>query len=357
MKTSFLKSGLHAARRRTNRRVISTAFCAGALLSISGCSRVSQLATEAVAGKTVADKMAQSEGTRDKTAKAAQDEATRQNNDARVLLGQHLYTSWAEFRTQPNPPQANQNIVWTLNIWQSGKPAKNNNWVDEFQYSHEKLLRLTIVSRDLSYFNRLYPDFRGDGLFITSTTLPHSGDFKAFADYTPMRGVPEVAQHDFKVAGKTPNAASVVLDTPTNGWLVKNVASHPESQPDTPRGDIYNVALEATPFVAGKTALLRFVVRDARHQIGSDLQPYLGAAGIVSIVSADTKIYLNADVVDDASRNSSTRSASGNATDVTFETVFPAAGVYKIWAQFQYENRVITAPFVIDVRNFPKDKR
>jgi hypothetical protein len=38
-----------------------------------------------------------------------------------------------------------------------------------------------------------------------------------------------------------------------------------------------------------------------------------------------------------------------NGPKVTFMTFFPKKGVYKIWGQFQYENRLIVIPFVVNV--------
>ena len=289
-----------------------------------------------------------------------------------------MHTTWTEFRTQPNPPQAQQNAVWTLNIWQAGKDAKNNNWVDEFKYVHEKLLHLIVVSKDLSYFNHVHPDFRGDGLFITSQTLPHGGKFKAFADYTPMRGVQEVAQHEFQVQGAAPAEIKLVPDAIIDGWATKRVVSKPESEPDAAGGALYNVRLMPMPerLVAGKMAMLHFRIADAQNQPVSDLQPYLGAMGHAVILSADAKIYLHTHPMDESggdmsamndgamsdssmsgmkgmsgahTHESSTGSAAAGGPNVIFHTVFPAAGIYKIWGQFQHKGRIVIAPFVLNV--------
>lgn len=354
------------------------------LFGLSGCRGATKLATEAIAGKEVADSMAK--GKRDATARQAQAESKRLNSDARVLLGTHLNTSWMEFRTQPNPMRAAEPSVWTMNIWQIGKPAKNNNWIDEFKYVHDKLLHLIVVSKDLAYFNHVYPDFRGDGLFITSQTLPRGGTYKAFAAYTPMRGVQEVAQHEFKVlAAGAVDAPSPVLsqssafllkaDEAVNGWMTRRVISKPEGQPEATGGEAYHVGLMLAPQsaagqpAAGQPVTLHFRLRNIFDQPVTDLQPYLGAMAYAVILSADTKIFLDVRPTNDAisdisnisnvpngndaaheSDESSTRlSASAPGPDVSFQTVFPAAGLYKIWGQFQHKGRIITAPFVVNV--------
>ena len=336
-------------------------------LGLAGCRDATRMATEAIAGKEVADSLTQ--GKNDAAAKQALAASKRMNSDPRVLMGTHLSTSWMEFRTQPKPMQAGQEAIWTMNIWQAGKTAKNRNWVGEFKYVDEKLLHLSVVSKDLSYFNHFHPEFRGDGLFITSQTLPRGGTYKAYADYTPMRSVQEVAQHEFKVLGagavdeRYPmpgqNSAPLKADELLNGWMTQRVVSKPESQPQAEGGETYNVGLmPMSKLVVGRPAMLRFRIRNSNDQPVTDLQPYLGAKGHAVILSVDTKIFLQTrplnDAQGDAQSDASGMSGRQSSTrlpesDVVFQAVFPAAGLYKIWGQFQHKGRIITAPFVVDV--------
>ncbi len=347
-----------------------SSFCGvlflGALLGalLGGCRDASRLATQAVAGKDVADKMTQPESEKGANARAAQAEADRQNADARIALGQHINTTWMEFRSQPKPIRARQNAVWTLNIWRVGKIAKNGNWVEEFKYDRGKLMRLVVVSKDLNQFNLLFPDFRGDGLFITSQVLPHGGNWKIFADYTPMQGVQEVAQHDFRVEGAAPAPVALVPNKVGDGEIVKRVVAKAQGEiqgePDALGGEIFSVSLRPQNLFVGADAILLFSVFDAQNRRVASLQSEDAPANIV-ILSGDSKIYLN--VTSDSAREddnatgenpqsdanskaSSTRLAPNQAR---FRTVFPAAGIYKIWAQFRLGNRVVTAPFVVDV--------
>jgi hypothetical protein len=39
----------------------------------------------------------------------------------------------------------------------------------------------------------------------------------------------------------------------------------------------------------------------------------------------------------------------GNGPKVTFMTIFPEKGIYKIWGQFQHDGKVFTVPFVVKV--------
>lgn len=365
-------------RAATRLLYAGAAYAGAALLTanfVAGCSGATRLATEALAGKTVAEEMSK-KSSRETSANEALDESKRQNADARVGLGVHLQTTWMEFRSQPRQMRALQPAVWTLNIWQAGKIAKNRNWSDEFKYSREKLMHLVVISKDLTYFNHIFPDYRGDGLFIASQTLPRGGNYKIYVDYTPQEGVQEVAQHDFRVldapdstgksttnasvtnASATNASAKIVPDVAINGFINRRVVAKPEGQPEAEGGEIYNVAMTAPRFVVGKTATLQFRLSDAQNRPVFDSAPYLGAAGYVAILSADTKIYLNARALDSApnapnatssTRNAAENGASANGATIAFETEFPAPGIYKIWAQFQHNDRVITAPFVFDV--------
>jgi hypothetical protein len=358
----------HMSRKVTARRnwpsLVSSVALASVLFGLAGCRDMTRMATEAVAGKEVAQAM--EGGQRDATAKQALAESKRLNSDPRVLMGTHLSTSWMEFRTQPKPMQAGQEAIWTMNIWQAGKIAKNRNWVGEFKYVNEKLLHLTVVSKDLSYFNHIHPDFRGDGLFITSQTLPHGGTYKAYADYTPMRGVQEVAQHEFKVLGSGAvderysmpdqnSAPQLKADELVNGWMTQRVVSRPESQPQAEGGETYNVGLMPMPkLVVGQPVMLHFRIRNSHDRPVSDLQPYLGAMGHAVILSADTKIFLHTNPADNSGgmgemSNDDQSSTRLSKSDAVFQAVFPAAGLYKVWGQFQHKGRIITAPFVVNV--------
>jgi hypothetical protein len=36
--------------------------------------------------------------------------------------------------------------------------------------------------------------------------------------------------------------------------------------------------------------------------------------------------------------------------EVTFATTFPSSGLYKIWAQFNYRGKIVTADYVVNVQ-------
>jgi hypothetical protein len=69
------------------------------------------------------------------------------------------------------------------------------------------------------------------------------------------------------------------------------------------------------------------------------LQPYLGAVGHVVILSEDTEQYLHVHPVEELAKGPEAR----------FVTSFPKAGRYKVWAQFQRNDKVMTVSYVVEV--------
>src|SRR5262249_35804623 len=71
----------------------------------------------------------------------------------------------------------------------------------------------------------------------------------------------------------------------------------------------------------------------------TDLEPFLGAAGHMLLVNAVLTEALHVHPEEQ----------SGASSTVTFLPLLPAAGVYKLWVQFQRRGRILTVPFVIGV--------
>jgi hypothetical protein len=85
---------------------------------------------------------------------------------------------------------------------------------------------------------------------------------------------------------------------------------------------------------------LRFQIADATTGAPvNNLEPYLGAAGHMLVVSDDGATAIHAHP----------EGGPTSGPTVTFEPMFPAAGLYKLWVQFQRKGQVVTAPFVIAV--------
>jgi predicted small lipoprotein YifL len=286
-----------------------------------------------------------------------------------------------EFVSTPAAIQPGEPATWRLTVVdRSGKP------VTDFARVHEKLMHLIVVSSDLSWFNHIHPEYKGEGVFEVSALLPKAGSYKLYADYTPQGGTQEVPQQEIATEGAAVSStpAALVADTVgRDGWIRGRFASGPEGEPEKKSGAPYEVALMPMPtkLVAGKDMMLHFQISDASGKPVTDLEPYLGAMGHLVILSSDTKSFLHAHPMDGGMESMAgmdhgsmdhskmdhgsatpggAHSDSGSAPhahaaptkggpDVIFHTSFPQPGRYKLWGQFRHKGRIITAAFVIDV--------
>ncbi|WHY16899.1 hypothetical protein QNH28_15290 [Paenibacillus sp. G2S3] len=215
--------------------------------------------------------------------------------------------------------KANEETELTIQI-----TDKDGKTVNKYDINHEKLLHLIIVNHDLSFFNHIHPEFKGDGTFTVNTSFPAGGEYKVFADFIPTGGANSTLSEWVKVEGKESKHAAITPE----GKLVKEVG-----------GKEIELALSGTK--PNEEVTLTFDIRDAKTKKGIDnLQPYLGDVGHVVILSKDANQYLHVHPIDE----------KATGPDAKFATSFPQSGTYKLWGQFQHNGEVFTVPFVVDVK-------
>ncbi|MGO4180563.1 hypothetical protein AB4Z17_05210 [Paenibacillus sp. TAF43_2] len=216
-------------------------------------------------------------------------------------------------------PKSGEKTVITVQIQDTDGKA-----IEAFDINHEKKLHLIAVSKDLSYFDHIHPEYKGNGQFEITTSFPFGGDYKLFADYIPTGGSATTKSEWIKVEGlaaeqvpiKPSDEHSVIVD----GVEITLENNHPE---------------------AGKEMELNFKLSDAKSKDPiTDLEPYLGAVGHVVILSEDTEQYLHVHPLEEKAKG----------PDAKFMTTFPSAGVYKIWGQFQRNGKTFISPFVVEVK-------
>jgi hypothetical protein len=200
--------------------------------------------------------------------------------------------------------------------------------VRRFELVHERVFHLFIVSQDLEYFAHIHPTLRRDGSLDVDVELPRPGVYQLIADFLPAGGAPQLVQKSIVTAGytgalvATPHPAPDLADKIVGGTRVKLTLPEP---------------------LAGREQLVTFDLQDAATGAPvTDLQPYLGAAGHLLLVSADLAIAAHSHPVADMS-------AQGGPT-VVFQILFPRAGDYKVWVQFQRRGEVLTAAFTVPVK-------
>ncbi|WP_143111539.1 hypothetical protein [Paenibacillus sp. BC26] len=199
--------------------------------------------------------------------------------------------------------------------------------VERFTEDMTKLMHLIIVSADLSTFSHVHPVHEGQGKFKVKLSFPHGGRFLLISEFMPDDVGLTVYKKWITVGGTEP-----ALEKLTVSESMQTVVSGVE------------VTLTAMPDMkeikAGEMAMLNFTLKDAATGNPIKLEPFLGTSGHCVILNESATQYLHVHAVSDMSAGTSS---------VMFHTQFPKAGTYKLWAQFQYQGKVLVAPFVIKV--------
>jgi hypothetical protein len=186
---------------------------------------------------------------------------------------------------------------------------------------HEHPMHLFVVGEGLEFFAHEHPAPQPDGVFMVDLTLPRPGPYMAIVEFQREGGPPQMVHQAFTTGGPFARVARPALD-------------------EEPRiVDGMRVSLDRSPRRAGQAELLTVHITAAATGAPiSDLEPYLGAAGHLVAVSADMTEAVHEHPAPD-----------GRGPELRFRPLFPRAGLFKVWIQFQRGARVTTASFVIDV--------
>ena len=209
---------------------------------------------------------------------------------------------------------------------------------------HDRFYHLFVVSQDLSHFEHLHPARGPGGAWSIEVTLPKEGYYKLFSDFVPYGGAAQfIAQplvtsdYPGDLAG---DAARLVADESTtlrSGDLSARVSHDPET------------------LVAGLYAHLRFDLSETdTGRPVTDLEPYLGSFGHIVIMSEDLVHYVHSHPLDLARSDDETgplalmlpmgvdTSDLRGGPTLVFEGLMPKPGLYRAWAQFQWDGEVHT---------------
>jgi hypothetical protein len=203
-----------------------------------------------------------------------------------------------------------------------------NEVVREFEYVHERAFHLFVVSRELDYFSHLHPKLERDGSLTIDLQPPRPGIYQLYTDFVPKGGAPQLVQRTLVTAG---------YERSLNG-------ERPHFAPDLAAKvvDEVRVGLDLSPPVEGREQIIRIRLDHAATGAPiTDLQPYLGAPGHMMIVSEDLADAVHSHPVELLSART--------GPEIAFQTTFPRSVHYRIWAQFQRANQVLTAAFTVAV--------
>jgi hypothetical protein len=232
-----------------------------------------------------------------------------------------------------------------------GKP------LTDLDTSDEHPLHLIIVSEDLSFFVREHPSrAAADRFQLNAFTFPFGGRFTIYADFTPMGGANKVAQTDITVpAGVLPRHTPITLVENEDGVGVAGENGEYE----------FRIRCNAGKFYGGPAidCFLRYGVNLKGVPV-ADLEPLMGASGHLVIISADRTTYFHTHALDldgkpgqpardDAALLAKARASilsNGKPSDIVFHAVFPTPGLYRAFAQFQHQGKLLTYAVTIDAK-------
>lgn len=219
--------------------------------------------------------------------------------------------------------------------------------VSDLEIVHEKPLHMFMVSEDLSQYFHEHPAKQTDGTYKLSYRFPNGGKFKIFIDFKPKDSEPTVESFDIEVGGERLPTRELIpaqkFETVSDSLLVK-------MKPDD-------------ELIKQTDLILNFQVFDAETKKPvTDLQNYLGEKAHFVIIRKGLGRFVHVHPLSAGKINNSNHNMNGMKMDemkmpdddkdskISAMTNFPNSGIYKLFAQFKRNDKVITAAFVFEVK-------
>lgn len=224
-------------------------------------------------------------------------------------------------------PEAGRQTKLTISVKErSGSPIR------EYEPVHDKLMHLIIVGEDLSYFAHIHPKLESNGeAFTIVHTFPEAGRYKLWVDFKPKGGIQNVLPFVTEVKGLP--AHNPVL--PVHDGIYIKESSDRKYQ--------ISLNLSQEDIVANKDVDIVFSISDVAGNPVMDLEPLMGAGGHSVIISSDIVEFLHVHPTEEVEPNWK------GGPHVSFRTIFPKPGLYKVWGQFQHRGKIIIADFILKV--------
>ncbi len=246
--------------------------------------------------------------------------------------------------TNPAELQANSPFTVTYTLHDvSGKPVEPG----DLQVTHEKLMHLIVVSKDLQHFAHIHPIYVSEGRYSVADSLPIPGDYLLFNEFFTADGKMQLERNGITAAG-SPSAGANATLTPTLG------------QPQQVDG--LTMVLNANPQRIRRWSATTFTLSVSKDgNPVTTLEPFLGAPAHVVLISADTMqfAHTHGDVPGGAMSGDMTNMNMGSMAmptpptkfgpNLQFTHTFMQPGFYRLWVQFGYEGRVVTVGYNVQV--------
>jgi hypothetical protein len=198
--------------------------------------------------------------------------------------------------------------------------------VQDFTVMHEKLYHFFLVSQDLQFFRHIHPEKQPDGTFNLGVKFPHAGLYRMLSDLYPTGGTPQLVPDTIMIPGP--------------GFKLEPAKLAPDMSPKTTENLEVELVTEPKEPLAGFKTMMFF-----RLKPNDGIEPYLGAMGHMLAASSDLIDLMHTHPL------YVTDPEDGAVKQIQFNLIFPRAGVYRVWTQFQRKGVVNTVVFDVPVKN------
>ena len=215
----------------------------------------------------------------------------------------------------------------------------SNALITNYAVDRTKLMHLIIVRADFREFIHVHPTLQA-GHFRILVALSGGQRYYAYADSTPAGIGQQVLRFTLK-AGEPPP-----VQTTKVAASLPQVAAGP-----------YTVHLTRTNVTRGQPVALAVTITK-KGRLASDLQPYLGAAAHVVVVSTSDLSYIHVHPMAHGQKMVMSGMAmperhAADRVDPHLDLYLPAlsrSGAYKMWLQFRGGGALYVAPFTLVAR-------
>ncbi len=269
------------------------------------------------------------------------------NNDKVSTTSDGSYCSSEGKLTNKRPIQSHRSYCLKSNYIQTGFNVNTpstytfsivddtGNALKSFDTVHEKQMHLIIVRKDLNNFQHVHPthDPNTGQFSISNLVFPNDGEYRLFADFTPSTSQ----------IGADGEKLPVVVYEDVKAGDVNKYKPQPIGQIDEMKNfNGYDVQMSVDPQspTAGSMTMISFDIRQNGKPI-TNLQNYLGALGHSVVLKENTLDFIHAHPL--------TESVNNQTGKVDFHVSFPEGGTYKLFTQFQHNDKVLTTDFVLPV--------
>ncbi len=253
-------------------------------------------------------------------------------------ISQHEHYT-ADLKINSEPIESKKAVTLNFQI----KNPKGEN-VSDLEIVHEKPMHLFMVSEDLSQYFHEHPIIQTDGTYKLPFTFPNGGKFKIFIDFKPKDDEQTVESFDLDVKGEKLEKIELIPD---------------EKFEKTVEG-LFVTMKPKSELVKHQDLIFEFQVFDAETKKPvNDLQDYLGAKAHFVIIRKGLGRFVHAHPMT-SDMMSENMNSTHNMQDmkmgvdkdskISAMTNFPNSGIYKIFAQFKRNDKIITIPFVFEVK-------